>query len=49
MLEALLAGEDDPATLAELAKTRLRAKRGLLREAMRGWFGEHHRVMLRGT
>ena len=47
MLEALLAGEDDPATLAELAKTRLRAKRGQLREAMRGWFGEHHRVMLR--
>src|SRR5512144_501733 len=47
MLEALLAGEDDPAVLAELAKTRLRAKRGQLREAMRGWFGEHHRVMLR--
>lgn len=47
MLEALLAGEDDPATLAELARTRLRAKRGTLREAMRGWFGEHHRVMLR--
>ncbi len=47
MLEALIAGESDPDQLAELAKGRLRAKLGDLRLALRGRFGEHHRVMLR--
>jgi transposase len=47
MLEALIGGESDPNRLAELAKGRLRAKLGDLRLALRGRFGEHHRVMLR--
>ena len=36
MLEALVAGERDPQTLAELAKGRLRAKLPQLRQALRG-------------
>jgi transposase len=47
MLNALLDGVVDPDDLAELAKTRLRAKLELLRQAMEGRFAEHHRVMLR--
>jgi|SRR6478672_5966753 len=46
MLRALIAGQRDPDTLAELAKGRLRKKMPLLREALRGRFNEHHAVML---
>jgi transposase len=42
MLAALIAGERDPKVLAELARTRLRAKRGLLEEAFVGRFSDHH-------
>jgi transposase len=47
MLEALLAGEEEPAVLAELARGRLRAKRPELRRALAGRVQPHHRVLLR--
>jgi transposase len=43
MIEALIAGQDDPETLAELARGRLRAKLPALREALNGRFSGHHR------
>jgi len=47
MLEALIAGERDPAVLAELARRRLRAKIPALTEALTGRFGEHHAFLAR--
>jgi transposase len=47
MLEALIAGERDPAVLADLAKQRLRHKIPELTEALRGRFSEHHAFMVR--
>jgi transposase len=47
MLEALVAGERDPAVLAELAKSQLRKKIPELREALRGRFGDHHALLVR--
>jgi transposase len=46
MVEALLAGERDPAALADLAKGRLRAKLPELRRALEGRVEAHHRVLL---
>jgi len=46
MLAAVLAGEQDPATLAELAKGRLRSKMPELRQALDGRVLPHHRVLL---
>ena len=46
MITALIAGERDPAVLAELARGRLRTKAPMLREALRGRFRDHHAVML---
>jgi transposase len=46
MLDALVAGERDPKVLAQLARTRLRAKSALLQEAFVGRFGEHHAFLL---
>src|SRR5919197_2094764 len=46
MLEALIAGERDGATLAELARGRLRAKRDQLVEALQGYFTPHHSFLL---
>ncbi len=47
MLTALAAGEADPATLAEMAKGRMRSKRPELQAALRGLVGEHQRMLLR--
>jgi transposase len=47
MLEALVAGESDPATLAALAHPRLAAAPERLREALRGRVTAHHRFLLR--
>ncbi|MGY1708328.1 ATP-dependent nuclease [Geodermatophilus sp. SYSU D00758] len=44
MLGALIAGERDPAVLADLAKTRMRRKIPALTEALTGHFDEHHAV-----
>jgi len=47
MLEALIAGDRDPAALADLAKRRLRTKIPELTEALNGRFGEHHAFLAR--
>lgn len=47
MLEALIAGEDDPAVLADMAKRRLRVKIPQLTEALNGRFTEHHVFLAR--
>jgi transposase len=47
MLEALIAGEDDPEVLADLAQRKLRAKIPQLRLALHGRVTDHHRFLLR--
>jgi transposase len=47
MLEALIDGERDPQTLADLAKRRLRSKIPALTEALTGRFREHHAFLTR--
>ena len=47
MLDALAAGEQDPATLAQLAHGRVRASRAELAEALEGRVRAHHRFLLR--
>lgn len=46
MLKAMVAGERDPETLAELAKGVLRKKLPELRQAMRGRFRDHHALLV---
>jgi transposase len=46
ILEALVAGEADPAILAELARGRLRTKRALLQQAVAGRFTAHHAFLV---
>jgi len=46
MLEALVAGETDPESLAQLARGRLKKKAGQLTKAMEGLIGPHQRMML---
>ncbi len=47
MLEELIAGERDPARLADLAKRRLRSKTPQLVEALTGRFRAHHAFLAR--
>ncbi|ARV80704.1 hypothetical protein MINTM008_08510 [Mycobacterium intracellulare] len=47
MLEALIAGQNDPAMIADLAKRTLRRKIPALTEALIGRFSEHHAFMSR--
>ena len=47
MLGALIAGDRDPAALADLAKRRLRSKIPALTEALTGRFTEHHAFLAR--
>lgn len=47
MLEALIAGQRDPAVLADLAKQKLRKKIPALTEALAGRFTDHHAFMVR--
>lgn len=47
MLEALIAGEEDPEKLADLARRRLRAKIPELQQALRGRVTDHHRFLLK--
>ncbi len=42
MIEALMAGQRDPAALAELARGRMRAKKAALAEALDGHFASQH-------
>ena len=46
VLSALVAGERDPAVLADLAKGRMRAKIPALTEAVIGRFDDHHQVLV---
>ncbi len=47
MLEAIIAGQDNPEVLAELAKRKLRAKIPVLKVALHGRVTDHHRFLLR--
>jgi transposase len=47
MVEALIAGERDPAVLADMSKSRMRAKKDQLALALDGNFGAHHGVVAR--
>lgn len=46
MLQAIIAGEEDVAILADLAKGRMRTKRVALEQALTGRVREHHRFLL---
>ena len=46
MMAALIGGERDPRVLAQLARSRMRAKLGLLEEAFNGHFDNHHAFLL---
>jgi len=46
MLEALMAGQADPATMAALAKRRMRSKIPALEQALTGTVRAHHRRLL---
>src|SRR5919205_3234042 len=46
ILRALLAGQDDPQALAELARGKLRAKQAALERALTGHVRPHHRFLL---
>jgi transposase len=47
MIDALVAGQRDPAVLAEMAKGRLRSKIPELEDALAGRFNEHHGLLCR--
>jgi len=47
MIQALIDGETDPAKLAALAHTKVRASEATLREALRGRVKRYHRFLLR--
>ena len=46
ILEAIIAGEDNPEHLAQLARGRLKNKRAELEQALEGRVRDHHRFML---
>ena len=46
MLAALIAGQRDPHALADLARKTMRAKIGVLRQALTGHFTDHHAFLL---
>jgi len=47
MLNALVAGQENPAALAQLSRGRMRKKKEELEEALCGRMRAHHRIMLR--
>ena len=47
IIEALIAGERDPAVLAQMAKSRMRSKISQLEEALAGTFDDHHALLCR--
>jgi transposase len=49
MLEALIAGKNDPLELAKLAHGRMRPKIALLQQALQGQLEAHHRFLLAQT
>lgn len=47
ILDAIVAGESEPAVLAARASPRVKASKEVLAEALRGRVGDHHRFMIR--
>jgi transposase len=47
ILEAIVAGESEPAALAARASSRVKASKDVLAEALRGRVRDHHRFMIR--
>ncbi len=47
MIEAMIAGEQDPEILSELAQRRLKKKKADLQRALNGLIGPHQRLMLK--
>lgn len=47
MIEAMIAGEEDPEILSELAQRRLKKKKPELRRALNGLIGHHQKLMLK--
>ncbi len=47
MLDALVAGQRDPAVLADLARSRMRPKKAALAQAFQGNFEAHHALLLK--
>jgi transposase len=47
MLEAMIGGQRNPRVLAQLARTRMRTKIGVLEEALTGHFTDHHAFLTR--
>jgi uncharacterized small protein (DUF1192 family) len=47
MLTQLIAGQDDPAVMAQLARGRMRSKIDELEQALTGHVQAHHQLMLR--
>jgi transposase len=46
MLQGLLAGQTDPAVLAEMARGRMKDKKGLLQKALEGKVETHHHLIM---
>jgi len=47
MLEAIIAGEEDPEVLSELAQRKLKRKKAELKRALNGLIGPHQKLMLK--
>ncbi|BAF60884.1 transposase and inactivated derivatives [Pelotomaculum thermopropionicum SI] len=47
MIEAMIAGEEDPEILSELAQRRLKNKKADLRRALKGLIGPHQKLVLK--
>ena len=47
IIEAMIAAENDPKVLAQMAKSRMRLKIPQLEESLSGRFGAHHAVVCR--
>ncbi|GEN36858.1 IS110 family transposase [Aneurinibacillus danicus] len=47
MLEAIIAGEEDPEILSELAQRKLKQKKAELKRALNGLIGPHQKLMLK--
>ncbi len=49
IIEAMIAGENSPAILSWKVKGKLREKEELVKESLKGYFTEFHRVMFNPT
>ncbi|WP_206810504.1 hypothetical protein [Paradesulfitobacterium ferrireducens] len=46
MIEAMIQGQENPETLSEMAKGKLKSKKADLQRAMHGLMGIHQKIML---